>query len=471
MKNWIKVLACVVLAFGFFFTSFGYAALTDRLSITGKAKTDIPTGVYIISHDGTSYSRLDVRTFSYYPYSTTVDTSLSKSERNREGTVTYTVTVLNNTQYEYAYRDIYFQEDLESNNLINKNQGIAVSCSLDSVSAANKKIAPGATKQFTITYKLDSSTSIDRNKTYRNIVNIRFGINVDSLEQAHNVLMAKFAEILNSPSAYAELSDKINDKFDGNQEWTSNFIGNVDGSSSADSVTMNNLFGGQLQMVIGSQQQTVTALIKHEDVDGDETTGDSYTITYNNGSRQTRNGCEFTIYLTTQKLGSSSFDSYPTVYAATFTRSQNADGSYTDWYQKGDVYKGTARVVGYMGEQSGGSFDTGTWRSSAETYTPSPNYSYSLGAGLTIQQVIQSVDQDAVQALAELLTRAKAIIDSDKYAGTGLIVLEAAYNAAKPYFDVTADGTIVVHEHVPMAVLVEHIDKLAHALEAFNDVP
>ena len=118
MKNWIKVLACVVLAFGFFFTSFGYAALTDRLSITGKAKIDIPSGVYIISHDGTSYSRLDVRDFSYYNYSTTVDTSLSKSERNREGTVTYTVTVLNNTEYEYAYRGLYYMSTYGNNSYV-----------------------------------------------------------------------------------------------------------------------------------------------------------------------------------------------------------------------------------------------------------------------------------------------------------------------------------------------------------------
>ena len=459
-------------AFGFFFTSFGYAALTDRLSITGKAKIDIPSGVYIISHDATSYSRLDQRDFEYYPYSTTVATALSKSERSREGTVTYTVTVQNNTRYEYAYRDIYFQKDLDNynNDLINKDKGIAISCSLDSASAADRKIGPGETKQLTITYKLSSSTSIDRNTTYRNLVNIRFGINVDSLEQAHNALMAKFAEILNSPSAYDELYDKINDKFDGSQEWTSNFIGNVDGSSSADSVTMNGLFGGQLQMVIGDEQQTVTALIKHEDVDGDETTGDSYTITYNNGSQQTRNGCEYTIYLTTEKLGSSSFNSYPTVYAATFTRSQNANGSYSEWYQIGDIYKGTARVVGYTGEQSGGSFDTGTWRSVAQTYTPSDNYSYSLNAGMTIQQVVQSVDNNAAQALEELLTRAKEIIDGDKYAGTGLVALEVAYNNAKPYFDVNADGSITVHNHVPVSELIEHIDELAKALEAFENV-
>ena len=466
MKTWVKALVCIVLSFSFLFVSLGFAELTDTLSITGSAKIDIPSGIYIISMERTSTSRLDVESSTYYTYSTTLDSSLSKSERNRTGTVTYKITVFNNTQYEYAYRDVYYQEDLESNGSI--GNGITVSCSLDGVSAANKKIAPGATKELTVTYTL--STGLDRNQRFRTILNLRFGINVDSLDQAHNVLMEKFAEILNSASSYAELTDKINDKFDGNQEWTSNFIGNVDGSNTADSVTMNNLFGGRLQMVIGAQQQTVTALIKHEPVDGDNTTGDSYTITYNNGSQQTQTGCEYTIYLTTAKLDSWSFNTYPEVYAAVFTCDQNT-GATDEWYMKGLLFKGTARVVGYMGEESGGSFDTGTWRSAAQTYVLSDNYSLTIPQNLTIQEVTQIVDDGAAKALAELLTEAKAYIDGDKYAGTGLGVLEQVYRDASPYFTVAEDGTVLVDAGVPLAKLVEHIDELSNALEAFENVP
>ena len=307
--------------------------------------------------------------------------------------------------------------------------------------------------------------------TYRTVVNLRFGINVDSLEQAHDVLMEKFAEILNSASGYAELTDKINDKFDGSQEWTSNFIGNVDGSNTADSVTMNNLFGGRLQMLIGNQQQTVTALLKHEPIDGDDTTGDSYSVKFNNGSTVTQIGCEYTIYLTTAKLNSWSFNTYPEVYAAVFTCDQMENGRAGEWYMKGLLFKGTARVVGYMGEESGGSFDTGTWRSSAQTYVLSDNYSLTIPAGMTIQEVTQRVDSGAVQALAELLTEAKAYIDGDKYAGTGLEVLEEAYTGAAPYFTVAEDGTVTVHERVPLSKLAEHIDALSNALKAFENAP
>lgn len=467
MKTWMKVLVCIALSFSFLFSVLGYAALTDTLSIQGRARIDIPSGIYIVAMERSSSSRLDVESATYHTYSTTLDCSISKSERNRAGTVTYKLTVFNNTPYEYAYRDVYYQEDLESNGSI--GSGITVSCSLDGVSAAYKKIAPGATMDLTVTYSL--STSMDRNKTYRTIVNLRFGINVDSLEQAHDVLMEKFAEILNSASSYAELTDKINDKFDGNQEWTSNFIGNVDGSNTADSVTMNNLFGGRLQMVIGDQQQTVTALIKHEPVDGDDTTGDSYTVTYNNGSQQTRVGCEYTIYLTTAKLNAWSFGTYPEVYAAVFTCNQNPDGSLGEWYLKGQLYQGTARVVGYMGEESGGSFDTGTWRSTEKTYVLSENYSFSLRQDMTIQEVVQMVDGDAPKILAQLLTEAKAILESDKYAGTGLEELQRVYNAAKPIFSVESDGSITVDDHHALADLVKHIDSLTNALKAFDNVP
>lgn len=468
MKTWMKALVCIVLSFSFFFISLGYAALTDTLDITGSAKIDIPAGVYIISIERTSSSRLDVENTTYYTYSTTLDSSLSKSYRNSEGTVTYKIVVLNNTEYEYAYRDIYYQDDLEDNNSI--GNGITISCSLDSASAANKKIAPGATKELTITYKLSSDSSIDQSKTYKNIVNIRFGINVESLEEAHDVMMEKFAEILNSASSYAELTDKINDKFDGNQEWTSNFIGNVDGSSTADSVTMNNLFGGRLQMVIGDEEKTVTALIKHEPVDGNDATGDSYTITYNNGSQQTRVGCEYTIYLTTATLDSWSFNTYPEVYAAVFTCQQNEDGTPGQWYMKGQLYQGTARVVGYMGEESGGSFDTGTWRSTAKEYVLSENYSFSLSSGMTIQEVTQMMDDDAPRILAELLTEAKVILDGDKYAGTGVEELQRVYDEAKPYFTVADDGTIVVDGNHALSELVAHIDSLTNALKAFENV-
>lgn len=468
MKTWMKALFGIVLSFSFLFLSMGYAALTDNLSITGEVKLDIPAGVYIIEMERTTSSRLDVEETTFYPYTTTLDSSLSKSERRNAGTVTYKIKVLNNTQYEYAYRDVYFQEDLENNGSI--GSGITISCSLDSASAAEKKIAPGATKELTVTYTLSGNTSIDRNKTYRNIVNLRFGINVDSLDQAHDALMEKFAEILNSPSAYAELTDKINDKFNGSQEWTSNFIGNVDGSSTADSVTMNGLFGGRLQMVIGDEEMTVTALIKHEPVDGNDDTGDSYTITYNNGSQTTRVGCEYTIYLTTATLDIWSFDSYPEVYAAVFTCKQNDDGTPGEWYMKGQLYQGTARVVGYMGEESGGSFDTGTWRSVAKEYVLSDNYSFSLRAGMTIQDVTQMVDDDAPRILAALLTEAKAILDGDKYAGTGVEELQRAYNEARPYFTVEADGTITVDGDHALSELVEHIDDLTNALKPFENV-
>ena len=138
---------------------------------------------------------------------------------------------------------------------------------------------------------------------------------------------------------------------------------------------------------------------------------------------------------------------------------------------KGLLFKGTARVVGYMGEESGGSFDTGTWRSAAETYVLSDNYSFTVPQGLTIQEVSQMVDDGASKALAELLTEAKAYIDSHDYAGTGLEELERVYQEASPYFTMAEDGTITINAGVPLSTLMDHIDAVSNALEAFENAP
>ena len=97
MKTWMKAVVCIVLSFSFLFITQGYAALTDNLTVTGTTKVDIPSGIYIIDMERSSSSRLDVEKSSYYSYSTTLDTSLSKSSRNQSGTGTYEITVFNNT--------------------------------------------------------------------------------------------------------------------------------------------------------------------------------------------------------------------------------------------------------------------------------------------------------------------------------------------------------------------------------------
>jgi len=465
MKNWVKTIVCVALIFMFLATCIGYAALTDTLTIWGKADITIPEGLFIVDMSVNGSSNMDRNVFEFLPYSTTVDNSLSRSRNT--GSVTYKITVLNNTKRTYAYRGLYYQPTLSGYNgnsyvsETNNRSKIGVTTSFpDGI-----KVAPGETLVFYATYTVGSSMSSSTN--WNMLLNFQFGINVESLEEARSAVLEKFLNILNSPATYATLCDKIDDKFNG-AEWTSNYIGNVTASHSNDSTTVNNLFAGQLQMTIDGEENPITVLIKHENLDNNRNTGDDYTAVNGNQSF-TGYGCEFTLYMTTSALGDRNVQ--PPVYAAVFTCDRNADGSCGPWYMIGEPYYGTAQIVGYEGGASTGSFDTGTWRSYADTYSPSENYTYNLPASQTIKQVIQAVDPAAVRALEELLTQAKKILDENIYAGTGMEALEDTYFAymdASKLFTINADGSITVNPNATRAQIIPHLEDIALALKAFE---
>ena len=98
------------------------------------------------------------------------------------------------------------------------------------LSAEEKKVAPGETLEFTVTYTV--GTSRNQNTDWKTLINFQFGINVDGEREALAVVEDKFLNILNTATTYGQLIDALDNKFDGRQEWTSNYIGNVTGSSS-----------------------------------------------------------------------------------------------------------------------------------------------------------------------------------------------------------------------------------------------
>ena len=116
MKTWKISIACISLAFLCLFSNIGFAALSDSLKISGTAKTDIPLGLFITNVITTGTSRVDKNEVSYIQYSTTVDSTISRSSYYYAGSVTYKVTVWNNTNLTYSYRGIYYQTNLTGYN-------------------------------------------------------------------------------------------------------------------------------------------------------------------------------------------------------------------------------------------------------------------------------------------------------------------------------------------------------------------
>ena len=472
MTRRTNVILCIALSFMFLFSTFGYAALTDTLSIRGTASIEMPSGLFItkIERKG-SPSGLDIYEADFLDYSTTVDTTLSKSSNRTAGSITYNVTVFNNTKYEYAYRGLYYQSSLSeyNNNLVSTSSGtnkIGVVTSFPN----GRTVAPGGSLIFEVTYSLGSSSStFPSRNSYKNLLNFQFGINVESEAAARDAVHEKFLNILNSNATYEELVSKIDDKYDGYNEWTSNYIGNVSSAVNADSMTVETLFAGQLNMVINGQTKPASVIIKHENLDNNTMTGDDYVATHSSGNQFRGYGCEMTLYLTTESLDNA--NGWATVYVTVFTCDRDENGNIiSGWYKIGETYEGEANVVGYNGEAGGtGSFVTDNWRSYAATYSPTEQYSYTVSQGVGIKELTRLVDQNAINEFQRILNESKAIIDDTRYAGIGIEMIEDAYSAASRFYIIDENGNPVANAGTTRAQLIPIMTELNYALLEAKD--
>ncbi len=476
MKPWLKSLLCISLSLMCVFSCIGYAAVSGSLRIKGTAKADIPYGLFITNITTTGMSNLDTNgnSVEFLPYSTTIKSTVNRRTNNQTSSVTYKVTVLNNTDLVYSYRDIYYQTNLQgydANNSISDKSGdrnIVITCFSQGATAEDKKVYPKGSLEFTVTYTFGKRMSTSNDLS--TMVNIRFGINVDGEREALAVVEDKFLNILNTSSTYTQLLDVLDNKFDGNQEWTSNYIGNVKGSSSADSVAVNTLFAGQLQISVGNQNLDATVLIKHENLDGSTLTGDDYTLTYNQYGKITHAGCEMTLYLTIDPLDKAG--AYVPVYVVVFTCDRDANGNQTsDWYRIGSTYAGTANVVTYDGGNGTGSFVTDNWRADAEQYQLIEGYSFNIkgesyqlpayvhdvARNVTIKDIVTVKDARAVNTLQTLLNDARRIVDNQDYAGVGIDLINEALDTVKAkfsdYYTIDQNGNYIVSSDLTVAQL------------------
>ena len=481
MKAWVKTILAISLSLMCLFVNLGYAQLTDTLSITGTAEADVPYGLFIVDvvTDGMETNiNKNNSSVGYLPYSTSIKSTVNRKTYGEKTTVTYTVTVLNNTSLTYSYRDFYYQTNLQgystNNSISNKanDRYLYVKCELDGASADEKKVAPGETLEFEVTYTFGKY--MDTSKDLNTLINFRFGINVDGEREALEVIESKFLDILNTTTTYEQLIDALDNKFDGRQEWTSNYIGNVKGSSSADSVAVNTLFAGQLQIMVGKENMDATVMIKHENLDGNTLTGDDYVATnQNNGGVFRGYGCEMTLYLTVDQLNKAG--AYVPVYAVVYTCDRDENGNQiSDWYRIGSTYAGTANVVTYDGGNGTGSFVTDNWRADAATYRLIDGYSfningesYDLGAyshnisrNVSIKDIVTATDTGARNTLQTLLNHAKKIIDNQEYAGVGIELVEEMYEKYSYLYTVGANGIHTVNRSSTIAQLSPAIENL-----------
>ena len=493
MNAWKVSATCMLLAFLCIFSSIGYAKLSGSLTIDGQINVQVPYGLFITAvevADKPAPSNLNTTrsTVTFVQYSTTVDSTIRAAKSGTATSVTYKITVLNNTNLTYSYRKIYYQTKLtgyDGNDNIatadNRNK-ISVKCSLDSATAEQKKVAPGDTLEFTVTYTV--GRSMDGKKDWSTLINYQFGINVDGEREALDVIEKKFLDILNNNTTYLQLIDALDNKYDGYQEWTSNYIGNVKGSSSADSVAVNTLFAGQLQITVGKDNMDATVLIKHENIDWNNYTGDDYVAVHPNGTGNPfyGYGCEMTLYLTIDPLDTAG--KYVPVYAVVFTCNRDWEGNKTsDWYRIGSTYAGKANVVTYDGGNGTGSFVTDNWIADAATYEIIAGYNFNVNGqtyrldpyiqrvsqGVQIEDILIVQDAQAVATLQNLLNDAKRIINDHRFAGVGIELVEEVYYSlgSSGYYTIDGNGNHVVNSELTVAQLSPSIVNLYRVV---NDV-
>ena len=453
MKPSIKVLLsatfCIMLAF----LCVGYAAITGTLSIVGEASIASPEGIYITNISEVGTSNIEVNEFSYISSTTNVVNRIKRGSSNEPGTVTYEITIFNNTDSTYYFRYMTGISDYNGNDYISEygsDTSVFIECLFGNTSDNSKKLMPREYITFETTYTVGKgiSESIDLNM----LINFRFGIHVSGRDEAVSMVESKFLQILNTPSTYEYLLDILDNKFDGVNDWSSNYVGNVagavTGAFSEDSIAVNNLFQNHLQMTIDGELKEVTVIIKHENIDWDNTTGDDYVATHPSGAVYNGTGCEMTLYFTIDTLDVPS--EYVTVYAMIFTcdRDWQTGAITSEWYRIGDIFIGKAEVSDYDGTVGGtGSFRTTTWAPLAETYqliagyhfevqnenhvdsfdldsfsyTVTPNYQHPM------YYLLETWSDEAPVVILQLLDDAKRILDNKNYAGEGIDRLRAVY--------------------------------------------
>ena len=283
----------------------GYAAISDTLSVTGQVSVAGKPykGVYIKSVTLVSGTNVNVTDYDYIlPTNHEVSADASYSG----GSVTYRITVHNNTDVTYWYVGQRFDTTFEENGLIGTNNGITIRTTDrigDSYSTFNSDdwVPPQTERDFYVTYTYGSNAQ----NPCDTLVNFHFDIRMDAVHD-------EFLAVLNNvkaPDSYQYLVNAFDTEY---SKTGKNII-----TTESHPEIFANLFE-DLMVNIDGQERKASVVIRRENLDNDTTTGD-------NGSGDT--GCEYTLYITVEPLTPGT---KPTVYAIAYSEGAKAMGD--DWY-------------------------------------------------------------------------------------------------------------------------------------------
>ena len=353
MKKLKAIFIAFTVALSFLIISVGYAMIEGAISVDGTAGAKAPPfkGVYIFSVEVASTGGRASSSGFEIIQPTNLKTKVSVPVS--EGTVTYKITVHNNTDVAYWFLGTVVPDNYGSNSLIGKTNGIFMTpkdheSDTKVTFDTGDWVPAGEMRTFYVTYRFGSSAT----GTIETVVNFKFGLQMDSVQD-------EFLRILNdktSANGYNYLSGVFDEKYSKNK---TTVIGNI----GADDAIFDNLFGKDLYVTVDGVSKPVTVMVERRNVDGNASSGDAY------GVSGGPSGCEYTVYITTDSLDGGT----PTVYAVSYTC--GADGV---WRQIGELYEGTCSTATYdsLGNKC---MSVSTWDAVAKEYKVTNNISYKVG--------------------------------------------------------------------------------------------
>ncbi|MBE5747657.1 MAG: hypothetical protein E7352_05760 [Clostridiales bacterium] len=352
MKTGLKAIIGAALSCFVLGTGIGYAAVSDTLETEGTVEVYVPDGVFIydvIIPDGVNAKA--------NAYTETVLNSTVTLGSDGTSTVSFDISLHNNSDYVYTFNGVkYLEEAYDNSNIEFDLTGLE----------KGDEIAGRQFLNFTITFSYKNASNIT-DYDLNSVLNFEFVPEAEYIpEIIANNAIGKFEEVLNTEEDFNKLIAQMENTGD---RANSSYIGNVVGATTEDTVVLNELFteGDKTYLVlnIAGQEKYVTAMIKRENLDENTATGDE-------------NGNEMTIYMTSDTVTGSLWGTTKVqVFTTTFTK---IDGG--EWTQLGDMYEGTATTNNYSGSFFGAknSFNTDTWRSS---------YTYhGVGANSTLKNIL-----------------------------------------------------------------------------------
>ncbi len=300
-----------------------------------------------------------------------IDNVLSSSVTVPKGTsMTFRITVFNNTSVEQGFDAVVSTASgYDNSNVIYTLTNLKRPYTVDGVMASDVTRIPAQQKyQYEITFHLVENVN-PTNVTLNSVLNFMFkpfgDIDPEHFTSPVDGALEAFKKILNTPEDKSRLDDIMDQSSS-----TGAYVGNVVGSSNNDTQVLDELFDGNLHLMLtdpdtGALVKTnLTCMIKEEDLDGD-------------GKN------EMTIYMTPDNLSNAGiWSTIKNVYVGVFTQVTSSDGT-VKWEQLGDLYHGTSQCNDYDSNIFNGfdpSVNTDRWRSS-QAY-------HNVKSGSTIEAVI-----------------------------------------------------------------------------------